>query len=222
MARIVLDALRRNARAWSGPGTTADLRADAWGHGVARVAGVLFEAGVEAVIVDPLAIDEASAIGFAADRVRTAGLPTVDMIALYGLAPEVAATPVMRLSGTVLSVKSLRAGEGVSYGYAHRAPADTRVALVSGGYAQGIVRMLGGRIDVGVGGSSHPVVGRIAMDACVVDIGDAPVQRGQVVTFFGDPAAGDPSLDPWRRASGLTAAELVTAVGQRAARVYTR
>ena len=50
--------------------------------------------------------------------------------------------------GTVLVVKPLRAGEGVSYGYTHRAARDTRIALVVGGYAQGIVRALGNRAPV--------------------------------------------------------------------------
>ena len=54
----------------------------------------------------------------------------------------------MRLTGSVLLTKALRAGEGVSYGYTHRADADTRVALVTGGYAQGVVRGLGDRISV--------------------------------------------------------------------------
>lgn len=225
-ARVALDVLRRNAVAGTHPGSVADLRADAWGHGVERVARVLQDVGVGSVVIDPDAAHRIRAVGFARDRVHTDAAATLDpaaldMNAVYGLSGGDAATPVMRLSGTVLSVKPLRAGEGVSYGYLHRATADTRVALVSGGYAQGIVRMLGGRIDVAIGGVDHPVIGRVAMDACVVDIQDAEVQRGDVVAFFGDPADGDPSVGAWSRACGLTTAELVTAVGRRATRIYT-
>jgi alanine racemase len=118
----------------------------------------------------------------------------------------------------VLSVKDLRAGEGVSYGYAYRASADTRIALVTGGYAQGIVRGLGGAVDVAIAGMRHRIVGRVAMDVCVVETGHAAVQRGDEVLFLGDPAQGEPSLAEWVRASGLRDAELVTMVGLRAIR----
>lgn len=136
---------------------------------------------------------------------------------LYGL--HGAGTPVLRLTGTVLSVKALRAGEGVSYGYAYRARADTRIALVTGGYAQGIVRALGGAVDVGIADVRHRIVGRVAMDVCVVEIADAPTDRGEEVLFLGDPAQGEPSLDGWIGATGLTAGELITVVGLRARRV---
>ena len=121
----------------------------------------------------------------------------------------------MRLSGRVLSTKRLRAGEGVSYGYAHRAAADTRVALVTGGYAQGVVRMLDGRVQVRVGGVFRPLIGRIAMDVCVVDIADQEVARGDEVVFFGDPREPSPPLSAWTSATGWSAGELVSLVGAR-------
>ena len=126
----------------------------------------------------------------------------------------------MRLTGSVLTVKPLQAGEGVSYGYTHRAPRDTSVALVVGGYAQGIVRALGNRVSVGIAGERHPIIGRVAMDVCVVDVGGARVLPRAEVVFFGDPAAGEPSLGEWVEATGLTARELATAVGLRAVREH--
>jgi len=138
---------------------------------------------------------------------------------LLGLADEdPATTPALRLTGSVLSVKDLRAGEGVSYGFAFRAPADTRVALVTGGYAQGIVRSLGGAAFVAIAGERHPLLGRAAMDVCVVEIRDAAVQRGDEALFLGDPAAGEPSLAEWVRATGLFPSELITTVGLRSIR----
>ncbi len=138
--------------------------------------------------------------------------------AVYGLSDGF--TPVLRLSGFVLSLKPLRAGEGVSYGYTHRAPRDTIVALVTGGYAQGVVRALGNAATVRIAGERHPIVGRVAMDVCVVDVGAAPVAPGDEVVFFGDPSRGEPSLNEWTAASGMTASELVTAVGLRNVREY--
>lgn len=198
----------------------ADLRADAWGHGAPAVAAELLAAGVDRLLVD----DAPAARLLAAAGVRgatTSDAPGLDACTLYGLPGGASdAVPAMRLSGTVLGVKSLRAGEGVSYGYAFRAPADTRVALVTGGYAQGVVRGLGNRARVVIAGASHPVVGRVAMDVCVADIGDSPVARGDEAVFFGDPRVGEPSIGEWMTATGLRADELVTAVGLRATREY--
>ena len=145
--------------------------------------------------------------------------PTLDPRTVYGLPGGATGTEAaMRLTGTVLSTKRLLTGEGVSYGYTYRAPADTHVALVSGGYAQGIVRALGGRISLGFQDLRFPVVGRVAMDVCVVEIADAAVQRGDEVVFFGDTSHAEPGISEWVTATGMSAAEIVTAVGLRAQR----
>lgn len=195
-------ALRHNVESALAVAPSADrpgadpLAADAWGHGEAWVRGILSTAGVA---------------GAQARR--------LDGATLYGLPGGVGAhRPVMRLSGTVLSTKTLLAGEGVSYGYVHRASADTRIALVTGGYAQGVVRVLGSRVPVAVAGALHPIVGRVAMDVCVVEIGDADVARGDEAVFFGDPQRGEPGLRSWMTATGLTAAELVAVAGVRGVR----
>lgn len=201
IAQISRSALTANARivADGGGRTFPDdiLRADAWGHGASLVRSILL------------------AEGFApADRTGA-----LDPLTLFGLPGGArAANPAMRMTGTVLSTKDLRAGEGVSYGYAYRAEADTRVALATGGYAQGVVRALGGGVSVRLAGGMHPIVGRVAMDVCVIEIGDAPVARGDELVFFGDPARDEPSLAEWERATRLSAAELATAVGLRSSR----
>lgn len=126
--------------------------------------------------------------------------------------------PTVRLVGEVLGVKELRAGEGVSYGYTHVASADTRVALVTGGYAQGIVRSLGNSLTVAIGDSRYPIVGRVAMDVCVVDVGSAAIDRGDRVVFLGDPDRGEPSIAEWMQITGMQAEELVAPLGLRARR----
>lgn len=194
VAVISHSALARNA-------ARLDLRegialpADAFGHGFVAVQRTLSALGVPAVddeVVDP--------------RIQ----------ALLGLEPGTEA--VMRVTGSVLGVKALRAGEGVSYGYTHRAEHDTRIALVVGGYAQGVVRGLGGRAWVSISGAPHRIVGRVAMDVCVVDIGDAPVRRGDAAVLLGDRGAGEPTASDWSTATGLGELELVTAIGSRAIR----
>jgi alanine racemase len=129
VARISVAAIVANVRGAAASAPLVDLRHDAYGHGLDAVAtALLFETDAT------LLVDGATTFG---DRVVRVGAPSVSPAVTYGW---VAGVPAMTLVGTVLSTKRLLAGEGVSYGYRFRAPADTRVALVTGGYAQGVVR----------------------------------------------------------------------------------
>ena len=217
VARVSRTALTANARAAWDRGirsfAPSILEADAWGHGATLVREVLDGQGFAA---REASAERAPSSDDSPVPVRSRTLSASSLFGLPGA--ESPARPVLRLTGTVLSLKDLRVGEGVSYGYAYRAATDTRIALVTGGYAQGIVRALGGAVDVAIAGERHPIVGRVAMDVCVVEIADAAVQRGDEVLFLGDPAQGEPSLEDWVRASGLRDAELITAVGLRAIR----
>jgi alanine racemase len=219
LARISRSALDLNLRAVlsSTTAATIDVRADAWGHGLPFVATAALEAGARALLVDE---GGAAALAGAVDPASLVlAAETSAPLAVYGLTAGF--TPVLSLRGTVLSLKRLRQGEGVSYGYSHRASRDTVVALVTGGYAQGVVRSLGNSATVSIAGERHPIVGRVAMDVCVIDVGaGSAVQRGDEALYFGDPASGSPTLAEWTAASGLTAAELVAAVGLRNDREY--
>lgn len=203
----------------AGAPRVGDLRADAWGHGALAVAEAMVAAGADRFAADAAGAVALQAAGMA-DRLTIAD-PTLDPRTVLGLpGGHAQARAAMTLSGTVLSTKDLHAGEGVSYGFRYRAPADTRIALVTGGYAQGIVRSLGNQVSVTCGTVRHPIVGRVAMDVCVVEIADAPVRRGDVVVFFGDGHRGEPSLRDWEVATGMRAGELVAAVGARSAREF--
>lgn len=191
-------------------GRIADLRRDAWGHGLLAIAQAVTVAGAVAVRVDSDL--EAEALELEGITAVVDGDPDIDSRLLYGLPDQdgvLLTRPVLRLAGRVLSTKALRAGEAVSYGYTHRASEDTIVALVTGGYAQGIVRSLGNAAHVEVGGVERPIVGRVAMDVCVVDLqGDSAVSAGSEVTYFGGAGPAAPSLARWSAVTGLTIAEL--------------
>ncbi|KQO97344.1 alanine racemase [Leifsonia sp. Leaf264] len=147
-------------------------------------------------------------------------------IGIYGLSPwsdatpEIALVPAMTLRGRVANVRRVKAGTGASYDYQWRAGHDTTLVLVPLGYAEGIPRQASGRAEVWIAGKRHPVVGRIAMDQFIVDVGDAAVGIGDEVIVFGDPATGAPSADDWARAAGTINYEIVTRIGQRVHRRY--
>ncbi|MBO9627258.1 MAG: hypothetical protein J7484_12910 [Microbacterium sp.] len=197
----------------------ADLRRDAWGHGVLAVAHAVTAAGADAVLVDRSNVVEALRLEGIAAVVD--GEADIDPALLYGLpdADGVLPTrPVMRLVGRVMSTKRLAAGDAVSYGYTHRATSDTVAALVTGGYAQGIVRALGNEAHVEIDGVERPIIGRVAMDVCVVDLQGHDVAVGTEATYFGGSGPAAPSLARWSAVSGLSVAELIAVVGLHAER----
>jgi alanine racemase len=146
-------------------------------------------------------------------------------IALYGLTPDpsldaaaLGLRPVMELAASVAAVRRVPAGSGVSYGYTHRTERETTLALVPLGYADGVPRSASGRAEVALRARRYPVVGRIAMDQFVIDVGDDPVEVGDRVVLWGDPATGVPSADEWAEWAGTINYEIVTRVGPRVPR----
>lgn len=220
--RVILDrrALMRNAGD-SVRDAVIDLRHDAYGHGVVEAARIVMSAGAASVLVDDEDIAMLAGYGISA---RAEGSADIGPHELFGI-PEgstvATSSPVMRLEGHVLSTKPLHAGEAVSYGYTHRADRDTRVALVTGGYAQGVLRALGNRVSVQIGADVHPVVGRIAMDVCVVDLEGGDVPDGTPVTFFGGDGRMRDALSHWAAVTGLTALEIAVVIGRHAPREWS-
>lgn len=149
-------------------------------------------------------------------------------IGLYGIPPfgdgttaaELGLRPVMTLRGRVAAVRRVDAGAGVSYNHVWRAERPTTLALVPLGYADGVPRHASGRAEVLLGGRRRPVVGRIAMDQFLVDVGDDEVAVGDEVVLFGDPAAGAPSADDWGDAADTIGYEIVTRIGPRVPRTH--
>lgn len=209
------------AAAVAAGGRIADLRRDAWGHGVLTVGQAARVAGIAHVLVDSQS--EAEALALEGIDAVVDEEPDIDSTLLYGL-PDVdgvlASRPILRLAGRVLSTKRLKPGDAVSYGYTHRASEHTVVALVTGGYAQGIVRALGNNAHAEVDGVERPIIGRVAMDVCVVDLQGHEAAVGSEVTYFGGTGPAAPALARWSAVTGLTVAELVAVTGSHAQREW--
>jgi alanine racemase len=142
---------------------------------------------------------------------------------VYGLDPSapVATTAVMTLRAEVIAVKRVRAGTGVSYGYTYRAPDDTSIALVSIGYADGVPRLASNTTEAELAGAVHRVVGRIAMDQLVLDIGHSPARAGDIVTIFGDRERGLPTALDWALATRRSPLALTAGLGRRVVRTHS-
>jgi alanine racemase len=153
-------------------------------------------------------------------------------LALYGVDPfgapgpgQFGLRPAMSLRTTVVNVKRVPAGSGVSYGPEYVTDRPTTLALIPLGYADGLSRTTEGRAQVWLRDWRCPIVGRIAMDQCVVDAGDLPVALGDPVVVFGTGAATsdsaeEPTVNDWARWAGTNPHEVLTGVGARVPRVY--
>ncbi len=148
-------------------------------------------------------------------------------IGMYGFSPvpsvpaaDVGLRPAMRLLSRVAAVKTVEPGSGVSYGYQYRTHERSTLALVPLGYADGVPRQASSRGEVSIRGRRHRVAGRIAMDQFVVDVGEEPVEAGDEVVVFGDPATGVPSASEWAEHAGTIDYDIVTRIGRRVRRVY--
>jgi len=114
-------------------------------------------------------------------------------LALYGISPfagEPSAAfglvPVMTLASTVITVRRVPRGETVGYGGAWTAPRDSRIAIVAGGYGDGLLRSLATGTPVLVNGRRAPLVGRVAMDMIAVDVTTLPeVEVGTRCVLWG-------------------------------------
>jgi alanine racemase len=145
-------------------------------------------------------------------------------IALYGVEPVPGRTfglrPAMTLQAQVILTKRVAAGAGVSYGPDFVTDRETTLALLPVGFADGVPRGAGGRAYVAVNGVRCPIVGRIAMDQCVVDVGDVPVRVGDTAVLFGAGDNGEPTVADWAGWADTNPHEVLTGVGVRVERQY--
>jgi alanine racemase len=148
-------------------------------------------------------------------------------IAVYGLSPvpalgDMGLIPAMTVKCAVALVKSIRAGESVSYGHTWTAHRDTNLALLPIGYADGVFRSLGGCLDVLINGRRRAGVGRICMDQFVVDLGPGQldVAEGDEAILFGPGTSGEPTAQDWADLLGTIHYEVVTSPRGRITRTY--
>ena len=150
-------------------------------------------------------------------------------IAMYGLTPagglgsaaELGLTPVMTLQAELANVKPVEPGASVSYGSTWTSTRTTNLGLVPVGYADGVPRSAGGRIEVAIDGRRYPAVGRLAMDQFVIDLGPSTTSSpGDTVYLFGSGAHGELTADEWADRIDTIGYEVVTRLGSRVPREY--
>ena len=147
-------------------------------------------------------------------------------LSLYGHYPGtetggLALRPVMELKTRIAQIKECEPGDTVSYGRIFTARQKMRLAVITIGYADGLFRVLSGKIDVLVHGRRAPQAGRICMDMCMVDVSDIPEATvGDVVTIFGHDGECYIPIEELADRADTVSWELLCAVSPRVPRIY--
>lgn len=156
---------------------------------------------------------------FAMDMIRPG-------IATYGLSPEPALAPLlplrplMTLRTTVSQIRTFPAGTCISYGRTYSAERPMRVAVLAIGYADGLPRRLSNSVSFLLRGKPVPVVGRICMDMCMVDVTDLEqVEVGDEAVVFGSDAGAN-SCDTLAAQLDTISYELTCDINKRMSRIY--
>ena len=151
-------------------------------------------------------------------------------VILYGLYPskEVARKidlrPAMTLKANVILVKDVDSDVCISYGRTFRTSRKSRIATVPIGYADGYTRLMSNKGRMLVNGEFAPVVGRICMDQCMIDVTDLKheVSVGDEIVIFGKQNGACISVDEIADQVGTINYELVCIIGKRIPRVYLK
>lgn len=154
------------------------------------------------------------------DMVR-AGIGVYGLRPVPGFAAEIPLRPAMRVISRVSYVSRHPAGTRPSYGRIRPLPAESTVATVPIGYADGVARRLG-RAGGGVliRGKRYPFAGQVTMDQVVVDVGDDPVDVGDEVVLLGRQGDAEISADEWAERLDTINYEIVCSFGPRLPRRY--
>lgn len=149
-------------------------------------------------------------------------------IVLYGLQPSGMMhnpgnlQPVLTLKTIIDHIKTVQSGDCISYGREFKADHEMRVATIPVGYADGLWRSnFRNHLAVEVEGKLSPIIGRVCMDQCMIDITEIPEAKiDSVVTVYGP--SDENSVDNIANANQTINYEIVCAVGERVPRVYKK
>ncbi|MGI6776483.1 MAG: alanine racemase [Acetivibrionales bacterium] len=152
-------------------------------------------------------------------------------IILYGMYPSeyvdknrISLKPAMELKANIILVKDVEKETSISYGRVFTTRRDSRIATIPIGYADGYSRVLTNRGEVLVNGEIAPIVGRICMDQCMVDITDInkEVNVGDEVVLIGTQGERTITAEDVAAQIGTVNYEITCLIGKRIPRVYIK
>ena len=151
-------------------------------------------------------------------------------IILYGCYPSqdnendsLPLKPAMTVKARITRIETLPAGTSISYGATYKTEKETKIATVSIGYADGYFRSLSGKAYMTVHGVKAPVVGRICMDQCMIDVSSVNnISVGDEVIVFGNGGDNSPTVETLAKNAGTVPHEILSLTGNRTPRVFIK
>ncbi len=152
-------------------------------------------------------------------------------IILYGMYPseevdkaKIELKPAMTLKANVIMVKEVEKNTSISYGRIFTTNRTSKIATIPIGYADGFTRMLSNKGKVLIHGEYAPVVGRICMDQCMVDVTDigGNVEVGDEVVLIGSQGQNNIMVEDVAQTIGMINYEFVCIVGKRIPRAFVK
>ncbi|UQZ83941.1 Alanine racemase [Paenibacillus konkukensis] len=151
-------------------------------------------------------------------------------ISMYGLYPSdevnrqaIELEPVLSIKTGVVMVKQLPEGAGISYGTVYHTAGEETIATLPIGYADGFSRMLTGKAYALVKGHKKPIVGRICMDQCMMNVtGLDDIHNGEEVVILGKQGEERITAEDHAAWLGTVNYEITCMISHRVPRVYIR
>lgn len=149
-------------------------------------------------------------------------------ILAYGLYPSPEArgslevTPILSLYSRVVQLREYPSGTSISYGRTYTTRGRERIAVVRGGYGDGLRRALSNRGFVLIRGKRYPVVGRICMDMTMADVTGGSVELDDRVVILGRDGAGSITAEDHAIWAGTLNYEILTGISERVPRMYLK
>jgi alanine racemase len=129
----------------------------------------------------------------------------------------------MKFKTRIYHIKTLEAGEGVSYSYSWKADGRRIVGTLPFGYADGYPRNMRDKGSVTIRGKKAPIIGVICMDQCMVDLTHIPEAKvGDEAVIYGDGTDNSLDIEQTAKLAGTNKNEIVCRITRRTPRVYIK
>ncbi|WRF55906.1 alanine racemase [Helicobacter pylori] len=127
---------------------------------------------------------------------------------------------VISLKAQIVQIRSVKKGEFIGYGEHFYTNEETLVGVLALGYADGLMRALGNRIQVAINNQLAPLIGKVCMDQCFVKLNDIQAKEGDEVILFGDKSAKANDASEIAVLLNTIAYETISTLSKRLERVY--
>ncbi|GHQ00527.1 alanine racemase [Helicobacter pylori] len=127
---------------------------------------------------------------------------------------------VVSLKAQIVQIRSVKKGEFIGYGEHFYTNEETLVGVLALGYADGLMRALGNRIQVAINNQSAPLIGKVCMDQCFVKLNNIQAKEGDEVILFGDKSAKAKDASEIAALLNTIPYETISTLSKRLERVY--